>query len=102
MDMNFDQYKMIKSVQILIRNDDLIQTMSCNEELDKKDERKSLGDFELFMHYPRQLLRTASIHKEAITGSNFTLKGQRFTLKTMEVTRILCLLYILDYINSKY
>ena len=91
---------MIKSVQILIRNDDLIQTMSSNEELDKKDERKSVGDFELFMHYPRQLLRTASIHREAITGSNFTLKGQRFTLKTMEVTKILCLLYILHYVGS--
>ena len=102
MDMNFDQYKMIKSVQILIRNNDLIQTMSYNEELDTNDERENVGEFELFMHYPRQLLRTASIHREAITGSNFTLKGQRFTLKTMEVTRILCLLYILDYINSKY
>ena len=98
MDMNFDQYKMIKSVQILIRNDNLIEASTTNDE--EKNGKKSVGSFKLFMHYPWQLLRTAAIYGEATVGTNFTLKGQRFTLKTMEVAKLLSLFFF--FISSNY
>ena len=84
MDINYDPSTMIKKIQLLIRNDDLVQTMATND-----DEYAGLENsrrFQLFMHYPRQLLRTAAIHDEPILGINSTLTGTKFTLKQMEVT----------------
>ena len=89
MDINYNRNKMIKKIQILIRYEDLIQTIASNDENNEKDDVKRAGRFQLFMHYPRQLLRTAAIHDEAIVGVNSTLTGTKFTLKQMEVYRLL-------------
>ena len=76
---------MIKRIQILIKNDDLIQNVETNDGESERDNLEKAGRFQLFMHYPRQLLRTAAIHDEAIMGSNSSLTGTKFTLKQMEV-----------------
>lgn len=85
MDINYNRYKMIKRIQILIRNNDLIQNIETNDGESESDDLQKTGRFQLFMHYPRQLLRTAAIHDEAIVGSNSSLTGTKFTLKQMEV-----------------
>ena len=85
MDINYNRYKMIKRIQILIRNDDLIRNIETNDGKGEIVELQKTGRFQLFMHYPRQLLRTAAIHDEAIVGSNSSLTGTKFTLKQMEV-----------------
>ena len=85
MDINYNRYKMIKRIQILIRNDDLIQNIETNDGKSEIGDLQKPGRFQLFMHYPRQLLRTAAIHDEAIVGSNSSLTGTKFTLKQMEV-----------------
>ena len=85
MDINYNRYKMIKRIQILIRNDDLIRNIETNDGKGEIVELQKTGRFQLFMHYPTQLLRTAAIHDEAIVGSNSSLTGTKFTLKQMEV-----------------
>ena len=84
MDINYDPSTMIKKIQLLIINENLVQTMASNE--NKNVGIENPRRFQLFMHYPRQLLRTAAIHDEPILGINSTLTGMKFTLKQMEVT----------------
>ena len=86
MDINYDPSTMIKKIQLLIRNDDLVQTMASNDNDNEYVGTENSRRFQLFMHYPRQLLRTAAIHDEPILGKNSTLTGTKFTLKQMEVT----------------
>ena len=86
MDINYDPSTMIKKIQLLIRNDNLEQSMASNENDNEYDGTENSRRFQLFMHYPRQLLRTAAIHDEPILGINSTLTGTKFTLKQMEVT----------------
>jgi hypothetical protein len=86
MDINFIHHKTIKTVQILIRNDDFLQSpVNLNAENNNIWDGKGIGSLKFFMHYPRQLLRTAAIHEKFFTNSSLQLKGMRFTLKNMEV-----------------
>ena len=85
MDINYDPLTMIKKIQLVLRNDNLVQTMASNENNNEYIGMENSRRFQLFMHYPRQLLRTAAIHDESILDINSTLTGTRFTLKQMEV-----------------
>ena len=86
MDINFVHNKNIKDVQILIKNDALLQSpVNLNAENNSNWDGKGIGSLKIFMHYPRQLLRTAAIHENFFTNSSLGLKGMRFTLKNMEV-----------------
>ena len=84
MDINFIRQKKIKKVQILMQKHNFFQSTIPEYEHNMNDEKEEKA-LRLFMHYPMQLLRTASVHEQFFSNSTSALTGMKFTLRNMEV-----------------
>lgn len=82
MDIPFINNTKVHSVEILIRNS-IWGKPSASEERDNKNQ----NSFRLFMHYPMQLFRTASLYQGVLDNSSSPLPDVKFSISNMEVSK---------------
>ena len=84
MDINFKHRRTIKEVKIELLKHRFLQV--GNPEV-----ANISGSVRMFMHYPRQLLRTAAIYDTTIGNASTSIPGMQFNIHNMEVSTSVCI-----------
>ena len=79
MDINFKHRRTIKVVKIELVKHALFQVGNIGV-------ANMSGSVRMFMHYPRQLLRTAAIYDTTIGNASTSIPGMQFNIHNMEVS----------------
>ena len=80
MDINFKHRRTINMVKIELFKNTFLQ-------VGDPEVANISGSVRMFMHYPRQLLRTAAIYDEKIGNESISIPEMRFNIHNMEVSK---------------